>query len=78
VGRAIGKNEEEVAMAIMSQIRDRCNPEEEFRGSFWRGIALDIDTRLRVGRAIGKNEEEVAMAIMSQIRDRCNLKNLLR
>lgn len=27
MGRAIGKNEEEVAMAIMSQIRDRCNPE---------------------------------------------------
>ena len=28
MGRAIGKNEEEVAMAIMSQIRNRCNPEE--------------------------------------------------
>jgi len=38
--------------------------------SFWRGTALNIDTRLRVGRAIGKNEEEVAMAMMSQIRDR--------
>jgi len=28
VGRAIGKDEEEAAMAIMSQIRDYCNPEE--------------------------------------------------
>jgi hypothetical protein len=28
VGRAIGKNEEEVAMIMMSQIRDRCNPIE--------------------------------------------------
>lgn len=28
MGRAIGKNEEEVAMAMMSQIRDRCNPQE--------------------------------------------------
>jgi hypothetical protein len=28
VGRAIGKNEEEVAMTMMSQIRDRCNPQE--------------------------------------------------
>jgi len=48
------------------------HPEEKDRGSFWRGTAIDIDTKLRVGRAIGKNEEEVAMAMMSQIRDRCN------
>jgi hypothetical protein len=27
VGRAIGKNEEVVAMVMMSQIRDRCNPD---------------------------------------------------
>lgn len=46
--------------------------EEEHIGSFWRGIAIDIDTRLRVGRSIGKNEEEVAMGMMSQIKDRCN------
>ena len=42
------------------------------RGTFWRGTAIDIDTRLRVGRAIGKNEEEVTMVMMSQIRDRSN------
>jgi hypothetical protein len=48
------------------------HPEENDSESFWRGIALKIDTRLRVGRAIGKDEEEVATAIMSQIRDRCN------
>jgi hypothetical protein len=28
VGRAIGKNEEEVAMAMMYQIKDHCNPED--------------------------------------------------
>ncbi len=28
VGRAIGKNEEEVAAAMMSQIKKRCNPVE--------------------------------------------------
>jgi hypothetical protein len=28
VGRAIGKNEEEVAAAMMSQIKERCNPVE--------------------------------------------------
>ena len=33
-------------------------PEESDQGSFWRGTAIDIDSRLRVGRAIGKNEEE--------------------
>lgn len=45
-------------------------PEELDRGSFWRGTALDIDTKLRVARATGKNEEVVAAAIMLQIRDR--------
>ena len=28
MGRAIGKNEEEVAAAMMSQIKERCNPVE--------------------------------------------------
>ncbi len=28
MGRAIGKNEEEVAVAMMQQIKDRCNPIE--------------------------------------------------
>ena len=48
------------------------HPEEPDRGTFWRGTAIDVDTRLRVGRAIGKNEEEVAAVMMLQIRDRCN------
>jgi len=48
------------------------HPEEPERGTFWRGTAIDVDTRLRVGRAIGKNEEEVAAIMMRQIRDRCN------
>lgn len=46
--------------------------EEPNQGTFWRGTAIDVDTRLRVGRAIGKNEEEVATVMMKQIRDRCN------
>ncbi len=46
------------------------HPEEEDRGSFWRGTAIDMDTRLRVGRAIGKTEEEVAEQIMAQLRTR--------
>ena len=46
--------------------------EEPDRGSFWRGTAIDIDTKLRVGRAVGKNEEKAAMAMMSQIKDRSN------
>src|SRR5512136_1249494 len=46
--------------------------EEPDRGTFWRGTAIDIDTKLRVGRATGKNEEAVAMALMSQIKDRNN------
>jgi hypothetical protein len=45
-------------------------PEELDRGSFWRGTALDIDTKLRVARAIEKNEEVVAAAMMLQIKDR--------
>jgi hypothetical protein len=48
------------------------HPEEPNRGTFWRGTAIDIDTRLRVARAIGRNEEEVAVVMMSQIKDRYN------
>ncbi|MFQ3664279.1 MAG: hypothetical protein SNJ69_18045 [Chloroflexaceae bacterium] len=40
------------------------------RGSFWRGIMLDSDTRLRVGCAIGKTEEEVAHDLMAQLKKR--------
>ena len=50
----------------------RGRPEEADRGTFWRGTAIDVDTRLRVGRAIGKNEGEVALAMMSQIKERGN------
>jgi hypothetical protein len=45
-------------------------PEEEERGTFWRGTLIDSDTRLRVGRAIGKDENEVAAKIFSQLKER--------
>jgi len=44
--------------------------EEEGRGTFWRGVTLDCDTRLRVGRAIAPTEEEVAQVLMQQLRAR--------
>jgi len=44
--------------------------EEDERGTFWRGTALETDTRLRVGRAIAKTEEEVAEELMNQLKDR--------
>jgi len=44
--------------------------EQHHRASFWRGITLDTDTRLRVGRAIGKTEEQVARNLMVQLKDR--------
>ena len=44
--------------------------EEDERGTFWRGITLDSDTRLRVGRAIGKTEEVVAHELMAQLKAR--------
>ena len=50
------------------QGRKRGQPEEEARGMFWRGTAIDMDTRLRVGRAIAKTEEEVAPQLMEQIK----------
>jgi hypothetical protein len=45
-------------------------PEEDERGTFWRGTTIDLDTRLRVGRAIGKDEGVVAMVLMAQLKDR--------
>jgi hypothetical protein len=45
-------------------------PEEDERGTFWRGTALETDTRLRVGRALAKTEEEVAQKLREQIKDR--------
>jgi hypothetical protein len=39
-------------------------------GTFWRGITLDTDTRLRVGRAVAKTEEQVAHELMAQLKDR--------
>ena len=43
---------------------------EEERGTFWRGITIESDSRLRVGRAIAKTEEEVAEALMAQLKER--------
>lgn len=39
-------------------------------GDFWRGTALDIDTRLRVARALTKTEESAASEMMHQIKER--------
>jgi hypothetical protein len=39
-------------------------------GDFWRGTALDIETRLRVARALTKTEEEAAAKMMAQIKQR--------
>jgi len=44
--------------------------EEDERGTFWRGITIESDSRLRVGRAIAKTEEEVASALMAQLKCR--------
>lgn len=51
------------------QGRKKGLPEEERRGTFWRGTAIDTDTRLRVGRAIAKTEEEVAPELKKQIKE---------
>ena len=51
-----------------TQGRKRGKLEEEGRGTFWRGTAIDMDTRLRVGRAIAKTEEEVAPQLMAQVK----------
>jgi len=52
------------------QGRKRERQETDARGTFWRGITLDTDTRLCVGRAIGKTEAEVAHELMAQLKDR--------
>src|SRR6266545_34172 len=39
-------------------------------GTFWRGITIESDSRLRVGRAMAKTEEEVAAALMAQLKSR--------
>ncbi len=44
--------------------------EEADRGTFWRRITIDVDTRLRVGRAIGKEESKVARELMTQLKAR--------
>ncbi len=49
-------------------LRKRGRPEEDEQGTFWRGNAVDMDSRLRVGRVIEKTEEEVAPKIMEQIK----------
>lgn len=52
------------------QGRKKGLPEADQRGTFWRGTALETDTRLRVGRALAKTEEEVAQALMAQLKER--------
>jgi len=44
--------------------------EEDERGTFWRGITIESDSRLRVGRAIAKTEAEVADSLMAQLKAR--------
>src|SRR5438270_13387914 len=51
-----------------TQGRKRGKLEEEGRGTFWRGTAIDMDTRLRVGRALAKTEEAVALELMEQVK----------
>jgi hypothetical protein len=51
------------------QGRKRGHCEEEARGSFWRGTAIAIDSRLRIGRAVAKTEEEVALELMAQLKE---------
>jgi hypothetical protein len=53
-----------------AQRRKRRRSEQDDRGTFWRGITLDSDTRLRVGPAIGKTEEELAHDLMAQLKAR--------
>jgi hypothetical protein len=54
------------------QGRKKGLPEEDERGTFWRGTALETDTRLRVGRSIAKTEEEVAQELMKQLQGRAH------
>jgi hypothetical protein len=42
--------------------------EEDARGIFWSGKAIDMESRLRVGHAIGKTEEEIAPELMEQVK----------
>jgi len=53
-----------------AQGRKKGCKEEPERGTFWRGTAIETDTRLRVGRAIAKTEEEVAQELMEQLKER--------
>jgi hypothetical protein len=39
-------------------------------GEFWRGTAIEIDTRLRVARALVKTEEEAAQQMMAKLKAR--------
>jgi hypothetical protein len=52
------------------QGRKRGWPEEDDRGTFWRGITIESASRLRVGRAIARTEEEVASVLMAQLKSR--------
>ena len=52
------------------QGRKRGRAEQDERGTFWRGITIESNSRLRVGRAIAKTEEEVADTLMAQLKAR--------
>lgn len=51
------------------QGRKRGRQQQPERGTFWRGTAIEIATRLRVGRALAKTEEEVVPILMQQIKE---------
>src|SRR5437879_6365534 len=42
--------------------------EEDARGTFWVGRAIDMESRLRVACAIGKMEEEIAPDLKEQVK----------
>lgn len=48
--------------------RKRGRLEEAERGEFWSGVAVDMESKLRVGRAITKTEEEAAPILMEKIK----------
>ena len=52
------------------QRRKRGRQEEDERGTFWRGITIESNSRLRCGRAIAKTEEQVADTLMAQLQAR--------
>jgi len=50
--------------------RKRGRSEQDERGTFWRGITIARDARMRVGRAIAKTAEQVADTLLAQLKAR--------